>query len=400
MYLMWKDPKYRFVKYGRGSAFYYTLAKNYVPFSGDVQVVHLLSGQSYPARYCDLVTLDWDDIPASYRMDACAINQFIRDNCDDYPEIKGPRRTKGFNMKYTFLKCKHEDHYWYCLTRDWEAVVKGSGYCQVRHIATGEPDDDGIYSDEDATVIGWEEIPSNIRMRAASQNPDYSELLPREDQPKAKNKKDGMKSNFLSTLGLEFGKYEGDDLALSMAGVAARKKDGGFVVYDTTNKQLIDVGDLKMDVPFFMMPTAYDAIQEGDLLKIDGTFLIVAAKTADGGLRCISPTTGSTVNKVARTNLWGFYFYTKIISLFNFGQQGGNPMQGMMANPMMMLLMSKDNEGGNMDNMMEMMLMGQIMGSGNNPFGNMFGGQPAQPTVQARTSAPRATGTKRATKKK
>ena len=129
------------------------------------------------------------------------------------------------------------------------------------------------------------------------------------------NNKKEKSGNLLGNLGLEFGKYTGDQLAFSPAGIAVKKKDGEYVVYDKANKTMISIGELKMDIPFYMVPVLYEKIEAGDLLKIDGSFYIVDKPEANKGLRLISPTTGNIVNKPAKTNLYGMYFYTKIISL-------------------------------------------------------------------------------------
>jgi hypothetical protein len=175
-------------------------------------------------------------------------------------------------------------------------------------------------------------------------------------------------SNMLSGMNLNFGKLSTDKLAYSFAGVAVKKNDGTYVVYDKANKKLIEVGDLKIDTEFYQIPV--QTVQEGDLIKIDDQFLIVDKINADQTIRCISPTTGSTVNKLSRTNLFNMYFYTKIVSMFDmmnggmFGQPqvaGGQPA----FNPMMFMLMgSKDSS---MSSMMEIMMMSQMFG-GTNPF--------------------------------
>ena len=175
------------------------------------------------------------------------------------------------------------------------------------------------------------------------------------------------KGNLLGSLGLEFGKYLGDQLAFSPAGIAVRKKDGDYVVYDKPNKQLISIGELKMDFPFYKLPIIYDKIEIGDLLQIDGSFFIVEDKTPNKGLQCISPVTGDVTNKPAKNNLYGMYFYTKIVSLLDSlgagAEQTSNPMGSI--NPLMLMMLSKGegNTGGN--DMMQMLLMSQMLGGAN-----------------------------------
>lgn len=230
------------------------------------------------------------------------------------------------------------------------------------------------------------------------------------------------KTGFLGNLGLELGKYTGDQLAYSPAGTAVKKKDGSYVVYDKTNKTLIEIGDLKMDVPFYLVPTVYDQLQVGDLIKLDGTFYTVESKTEANGLKLQSPTTGSYVYKPARTTLFGLYFYTKVVSLLDSvsgaaapAAAGASPFGAF--NPMLLMMLNKDNgnsggldltqlmlmsqfsggvgglnpmllmaangNGGDSDDLMQLLLMSQISGTGANPLAGIFGGTPAAQATQA-----------------
>lgn len=392
---MWNNDKYTFVRYKNGNAFYYITCPLHI--SGQlITITHLISGQSFSARHIDLEHSSWKLIPDSYKMDACSLNPFIRENCDDFPSIHRKddiKKTEDSEVpKYDFLPHGKDSF----LAEIAFATLRGrivyvdkqhyedykregsSSLCMYDHITNLDlnPNSD-IPTAE--LVIHHGRISQNLLHTIYQQNSDLAgnyvveatELAPQESQVTKKPQK--MESTMLSTLGLEMGKYEGNELALSMAGIAMKKRDGNYVVYDRNTKTLIEVGDLKMESPFYLMPIAYAAIQEGDLLKIDGQFIIVQAKNADGGLRCIHPTTGTSVTKIARNNMWGMYFYTKVISFMEGfmptigGQEGTGLTQGM--NPMMMLMMGdkKDGKGG-MDSMMEMMLMSQVFGAGRGPF--------------------------------
>ena len=245
------------------------------------------------------------------------------------------------------------------------------------------------------------------------------------------NKKQSMtkKSGILGNLGLELGKYTGDQLAYSLAGIAVKKKDSNFVVYDRNTKMVTEIGDLKMDVPFYLVPSLYDQLQPGDLIKLDGSFVIVEAKTENNGLKVQSPTTGSYAYKPGRTTLFGMYFYTKVVSLLDSvtGAAGAAPAAGAGANPfgggfnpMLLMMMNKDSgnnggldltqlmlmsqfsgggvgglnplllmamsgNGGDSDDLMQLLMMSQVSGAGVNPLPNLFGG--AQPAAAAPAAA-------------
>ncbi len=417
---MWTNKDVVLVKYYNGNAYYTSLKDQKPPHYGSnvIKIRHLLSHGEFEARLSDLKVVQWDDIPESYRMDACAINNFVRDNCNDWPEIKGKNRqnmSKSYMIKqygnnpldseYEIMFGLYGNQFVYMWKEEYDgAKGENSCFCGIYDPLTdADINEDGEIERDEVRTVLLGEVPQTILAAIYEQNGELARIYVVEtegnsvpNQPQLATKRKSMKTNMLSTLGLEMGKYEGNELALSMAGIATKKKNGDYVVYDKANRQLIEVGDLKMDVPFFMMPLAYPAIQEGDMLKIDGQFYIVEAKTADNGLKCISPTTGSTVHKIARTNLFNMHFYTKIISMMDgFGNMAGQ--EGGAMNPMMMMMFmgNKDGEGSNMDGMMEMMLMGQMFGAGQNPFGNMFG-TPAAPPKAIKKAAP----AKKATLKK
>jgi hypothetical protein len=182
-----------------------------------------------------------------------------------------------------------------------------------------------------------------------------------------------MNNSMFAGMNLNFGKLNSDNLALSMAGIAVKKKDGTFVVFDKASKKLIEVGDLTMECDFYQLPV--QALQPGDLTQMDGQFLIVDKINADQTIRCFSPTTGSTITKLSRTNVFGMYFYTKVVSMFdmmnggsflgNQPAQNGNPP----FNPMMLMMMMGGDKKEGMGSIMEMMMMSQMFGGGANPFG-------------------------------
>lgn len=233
------------------------------------------------------------------------------------------------------------------------------------------------------------------------------------------------KTGILGNIGLELGKYTGDQLAYSPAGTAVKKKDGSFVVYNKETKTLIEIGDLKMDVPFYLVPTLYEQLQVGDLIRIDGSFYTVESKTENNGLKLQSPTTGSYVHKPARTTLFGLYFYTKVVSLLDSVTGAAAPAAGAAAspfgafNPMMLMMLNKDSgsgggldltqlmlmsqfsgggvgglnpmmllatmgdKGGSSDDLMQLLLMSQISGTGVNPLASLFGAPAAAPAPAA-----------------
>lgn len=234
----------------------------------------------------------------------------------------------------------------------------------------------------------------DMMKRAVSINHNISQPILNNKQ----SNKTTMKNSF-GGLNIDFGKLESDKLALSFAGVAVKKNNDEYVVYDKANRKLIEVGDLKFDVDFYKLPV--QTLAPGDLTIMDGKIFIVDKINDDNSLSCIDPVSGSKVSKISRTNLFNMYFYVKIVSMFDMmgGLGGGDTTPGAF-NPMMLMMMSSSDNGGGKgmfgSDMMQMMLMSQMMGGqqGTNPFAAMFGQQqPAAPVKPARTRT--TTGTKK-----
>ena len=240
--------------------------------------------------------------------------------------------------------------------------------------------------------------------------------------------------NNIPGLSLEFGKLEGNKIAISMSGEPAFKtKEGNYITISTSEegvKQRVEVGDLKMDIDFYKVPV--QELSKGDIVKLDNE-LVIVDETSEGTIRFINPLTGNKINKLQRTNLFGMYYYTKIVSLFdmmNGGEQSGLGLNGL--NPLTLMLMSGEGKSSFGGDISEMLILSQLAGNGGqgfnpmlfmmlnkggsdssdlmklmmfsqssgvgNPFANIFG-KPAAPSpvVKVATSTPKRKAAKTAT---
>ena len=218
----------------------------------------------------------------------------------------------------------------------------------------------------------------------------------------------------------EVGEVTDGSLALTFAGaVAVRRKDGDYVRYDADGENIENQGSFILegsDKFMILMPSPTVAV--GDIIKHKGKFLQVLEVKANGSLSTVNHESGTKTTVLKETNLFGMQFYTKVMSMmtgmngtdgttpggFNplmmlilnkdeegseskmdmttimmlSGMFGGQGATGQM-NPMIMLALLGDKEGGEGSGIKDMMMMSMFMG-GNSPFVNMFGGQttPAQ----------------------
>lgn len=154
---------------------------------------------------------------------------------------------------------------------------------------------------------------------------------------------------------LEFGKYKGTDVKMSIYGPAftvVGNSYGTWISFDKNN-ELIDVTDMLIDdIPIMVMPTSPESLSEGDFIHYTGVWMQVREIDIDGTITAYR-LYDRTIQKVLPTkNIFGFNYYTKLIT-FNFGENANsdNPFGNLL--PLMML-----SEGGTInDNLLPLMLM-------------------------------------------
>lgn len=161
--------------------------------------------------------------------------------------------------------------------------------------------------------------------------------------------------NMFGIQNLEFGKYKGTDVKMSIYGPAftvVGNDQGTWLSFDKNN-ELIDVTDMLIDgIPLMVMPTSPENLSEGDFIHYTGVWMQVRDIDIDGTITAYR-LYDRTIQKVLPTkNIFGFNYYTKLIT-FNFGENANldNPFGNLL--PLMML-----SEGGTInDNLLPLMLM-------------------------------------------
>ena len=361
-------------KYVVGMAFYCYKKEVHSEYPTSIEIFHLLTGKSYFVEPSRIMSIKFEDIPINYIRDACVYNKIIREYC-----------------KKNGMLAKH-----------------------VEHLV--------------------DEIKPELRQLA------YSGENTRNNN-NSNTKKSEMSSLFnLPGMNLDFGKLEKGRIAMSFNGNPVfRNKQGEYVSIESTEegvKQRVDVGNLKMDIDFYKIPS--QEVVPGDIILLDNELLLVEESKNDG-IKFVNPLTGNKSAKLQRTNIFGAYFYTKIVSLFNlggeqvgFGVEGLNPLTLMLLsqsdsnsgddsfvkmmimsqmagnksntgfNPMMLAMLSKNGES---DDLMKMMFFANSFGGGSNNTNNLFGNlvKPAEkkPVVKAKKATTTTrTSTSRSSKKK
>ena len=203
-----------------------------------------------------------------------------------------------------------------------------------------------------------------------------------ETTQKENNKMDNKIFNF------DFGPVKGDNIRMSMYGLAVKNRDGNYVAWDKVNENIMNVDILNFngDGLMYKIPVAIKDIKDGDIV-IHNKVPMFVLEVFDKSLDVIDIYSGERKSIILSRSPFGFDFATKVISIIDFGTMCGatpsednpfgnmwpllmlgdsssiDPMmlalmcasKGDCANPMMMyaLLASK----GNNDNLLPLMFM-------------------------------------------
>lgn len=448
-----KDKKgfpYVIVKYGQGSAFYLVLdtiwdeASSYTKHYASVPIIHMLSRAIYNTYRGSLKKVEWDDIPYNYKLDALALNTTIRNYF-------------GENFTHTKQKIVSTDN-------KLSQLID-----RIKNLTNTELSK--LSSIHGVTAIRNEfSKTTNVQVRGAAPIPTLNQSgstssIELDEQDKAFLKggnvcapilqdpwhKDNLNNQKTGIMGMldkipglnfSFGEVADKKVALAMNGdLAFKKSDGTYVSVQTGEdgiKKQVHVGELKLDVPFYTLPT--QVLEVGDVIILDGDVVIVDEKPKTGGYKFINPITGNSTSKLERTNILGMFFYQKVVSMFSIagGDQSGAGLGGL--NPMTLMLLSGQGSGFGGGGIAEMMVMSQLMGAnggqgvtsilpylmmnkgnngggsdmmsaffmaqafsggnaGTNPFGNLFGQAPKK-AVAKKSAKPANKVVKKVAKKK
>lgn len=157
------------------------------------------------------------------------------------------------------------------------------------------------------------------------------------------------------TKSMKFGFAE--DVKMSIYGPAFRHKDGWQSYHDG---KMIDVADLVFDdlKMFMMMPVAKDAVRVGDFILHNDNWVRVCG-LKNSGLEVIKLYTNEIVTLAPSTNIFGFSFYTKLVSLIgNMDMSAAANEQNPFGNLPMLMLMANNEDSSMMETMLLMNMMG------------------------------------------
>lgn len=176
----------------------------------------------------------------------------------------------------------------------------------------------------------------------------------------------------MPAMNFDFGPFtEPGVVALSPYGIAIRTTKGEYLTYNAATGATVDVTGFTFDFQkmIYKMPAAIKDLRAGDMVLHRGKPMYVQSVEEDG-IHCIDILNSEAKVIVPVTNMFGFNFVTKVVSLMNFNAaqpSAENPFGNLMPFMMMSSVMSDDSD----NDFSKMMMMSMMMG-GSNPFTTMF----------------------------
>ena len=189
------------------------------------------------------------------------------------------------------------------------------------------------------------------------------------------NEKENEKMNTSNLIKFDFGPVSSSRFRMSPYGIAVCTNNNGWVAYNKDSGEIFDVDVLNFDVSKFIykMPVAQKDVAIGDILIHANQPVFVRAINENGTIEVVNYVDATVVNILPVKSPFGFNFFTKVCSLFDFSTLNAdkdNPFGNMLPfllmgggefNPLMFLAM---NNGGKMDMNNPLMMYALMNGQG------------------------------------
>lgn len=177
------------------------------------------------------------------------------------------------------------------------------------------------------------------------------------------NKNDEGEKTKMKGFNFDFGPCTNDQVRMSMYGLAIKNASGEWVSYN--DGQVVNVDVLNFDGAKYMfkMPVAVKDIAVGDIVIHNRVPMFV--ESIENGIHVVDIRAGEKKEILPTTNMFGFNFVTKIVSLFNAFQSSPTPDQPFGNMLPFLMLNGEDGKSMDSDTMLMFMMMQNQNGSTN-----------------------------------
>ena len=177
------------------------------------------------------------------------------------------------------------------------------------------------------------------------------------------NKNDEGEKTKMKGFNFDFGPCTNDQVRMSMYGLAIKNANSEWVSYN--DGQVVNVDVLNFDGAKYMfkMPVAVKDIAVGDIVIHNRVPMFV--ESVENGIHVVDIRAGEKKEILPTTNMFGFNFVTKIVSMFNVFQSSPTPDQPFGNMLPFLMLNGEDGKSMDSDTMLMFMMMQNQNGSTN-----------------------------------
>ncbi|AEO93310.1 gp39 [Bacillus phage G] len=225
------------------------------------------------------------------------------------------------------------------------------------------------YSASFARKVLLDEVEKKVGTKKVEKTNESVSGVRETEETKVVNEKENSTMKFKNLFGGEIGKDKSGMFKMSALGLAVKNEEGNYVCYNGSN--MVDVLDMTVDMDNIVYKIPVQKVEKGDLIMSNGKPVYVK-KVNGNELTVFNPFNNRKESYIPQTNLFGFNFFIKVVSLFDLSKPTDGS-QGMTFNPM--FLAFADREEGDKNDMSEIMMMSMMMQGGNqqnNQFNNML----------------------------
>ena len=177
----------------------------------------------------------------------------------------------------------------------------------------------------------------------------------------------------------DFGPITNNTVRFSPYGMSILNDNGEWVSYDVRRNQIVETDGFtfEMENMLYKIPVAVKDVRPGDMIVHNGNYVYVIENT-NGNIKVVNITAGEQRVILPPSNMFGFNFVTKIVSMLDMAGLGcGTPTaEQPFGNILPMLIMSQmfGDKSKNKNNDFGQIMMMSMLFNGQNPFMNMFTG--------------------------
>lgn len=210
--------------------------------------------------------------------------------------------------------------------------------------------------------------PSNLVAKMTGTNDSLVDKINEIVDKKLEERKEPNKN--MKNFNFDFGPCSGENIKMSIYGLAIKNKAGTWVSYNSATNQIVDVDIMNFDGAKYMykIPVALNAVHVGDIIIHNRyPMFVTEVNPSTNVLGAIDVCEGEVKKIIPTTNMFGFNFITKVVSLFDMSNVNPSPENPFGSNilPYLMLANKNDSDASDNINFRDMLIFSNFINGSN-----------------------------------